>query len=46
LIKNGSCEFNADYDWYVDGLMKPVLMERMIVYNEDGTSNKIFKALE
>ena len=46
FIKDGTCLFKADYDWFVDGLMKPVAMERMKVKRSDGTYRYIFKQLE
>lgn len=46
VITDGSCIFNADYDWFVDGLMKPIVMQRITIYEEDGSEHKIFKPLQ
>jgi hypothetical protein len=42
INESGSCLFAADYDWCIDGLMKPVVMERLKL--SDG--RYIFKQLE
>ena len=46
INESGSCLFAADYDWCIDGLMKPVVMERLKIKDESGNERYIFKKLE
>jgi hypothetical protein len=46
INESGSCLFAADYDWCIDGLMKPVVMERLKIKDESGNERYIFKQLE
>lgn len=42
---NGSCEFTASENWYADGLLKPVVMERLLVDAGRRGERYVFKPL-
>lgn len=46
IDQNGTFQINADEDWYFDGLMKPIIMQKIIVGEQSESSKrKIFKQL-
>ena len=45
IDENWSCEFVASENWYADGLMKPVIMERLLVDAGQRGERYIFKPL-
>ena len=45
-IINGSCEFDIDKNWYLDGLLKPIVFQRILVDIGNPHERKIFKQLQ